>query len=122
MKILLLFIALPRCGGTLTSLVAIIQSPTIPLSYKEGITCQWTIKVHSTFGLVFSFRLPWGENVGCRSYIVVKSQNNQRSEMREMKICSMSDITGEVDLKSNFVVLEYHAKVRFMLCYYLQSL
>ena len=70
--------------------------------------------MHPTFGLVFSFRLPWGENVGCRSYIVVKSQNNQRAGTREMKICSMSDITDEVDFKSNIVVLEYHAKVCFM--------
>ena len=91
-------------------MVGTIESPDIP-SYTNDVSCRWVIRTNHRYGLVMSFHLPWINNVNCQSYLTMTSKGNGRHKPRSMKICSASDITQEMDLKTNHVVLEYHAKV-----------
>jgi len=101
--------ALPHCLDESTSLVGTIKSPDIP-SYTNEVSCRWIISANKQYGLVLSFHLPWIYNANCQSFLTLKSESNERHISRSMKICSKSDITQEIDLKTSSVIIEYHAK------------
>ncbi len=109
--IYIFFTALPRCGGDLTSPVSTIRAPVIPVSYNKEVICRWNINVSVNLGLVLSLKLPWHDNMGCRSFLSIKSDQQSGGESRDNKICSKSDLPDEINIQSNVVSLEYHAVV-----------
>ena len=77
------------------------------------MNCRWTVNIHKNYGLVIDFHLPWQKNIDCKSFIIVKSQRHGSRRLRRIRICSNSDLTQKMDLKSSFVTIEYHAKVKY---------
>ena len=41
------------CGGIVTSLNSVIQSPSYPSHYPNGVMCVWTIKIGQAFQLEY---------------------------------------------------------------------
>eukprot|EP00794_Sanderia_malayensis_P019058 gene19058-20972_t len=104
--------ALPRCGGSLATPVARIRAPKIPVSHTKEVVCLWNITVSSNLGLAVSLYLPWRDNMACKSFLLLKS-NAMNGDMRQIKVCSKHDLPDEINLKSNTVLVEYHATMPY---------